>query len=172
MENNISKTIEQKGTINNTVRTLKKGAAHQKGLSIPEVLIGLFILALIYFAVFESGGGASTDTLISKASTQLLTIKNAGDLYRASNNGSYNGASVTNFAGFNIKPFTDGVSQSAFGTTITAAASNSDADLTITLATPGSFECEGVLKRVQTMAGLTTPAPTCSAANLLTAVFD
>lgn len=145
----------------------------QTGVTLPELGLYVGVLAILGVIIAASYGNVQAGIKVEAAYGEVVKLMSAAQAYRAApaRSGSYAGVSVTVLAtdGYNVRPFTTGTAQNAYGLTTTVAAAGTPAgsDATLTYQVGIAADCEQLEERFNGVAGV-KGAPTCGTAAPIT----
>lgn len=141
----------------------------KQGFTLIELLIYVGVLASAGVFIVTQFSNVTSGSNLERAFTEIEKVRIAAQAYRAAprRQGSYNAISMTQLSvqGYNVRPFTSGVAQNAYGKNITIAAAASGADATIVYQTGENQDCQQLLERYTNSIGVKTPLA-CATTNL------
>lgn len=156
-------------------RFFRSNRNRQSGFTLIELLVVLVAIGIVASFVARIGGNAISSTRIEQANQEIIDLISTGQRYRDTT-GSYTSITVALLKnnGYGLKSYSDGVDENAYGKTsdIDPAGTPAGANALIKYAADSSESCNQLQARVENMPGITTPAPACSAAFVLSFHID
>ena len=152
------------------MRKLSNIINNNRGLTLPELLVYLAVLATVGIFIANRAGNVLDGTRLEQAAQEIQTVMVAGQSYRAVE-GNYGGLVVATGIetlkdnGYNVREYTDGQGENTYGKDITIAAKGTPPDdAEITYETDTASACEQLRDRVENHSG--TSNVVCTAAIL------
>ena len=150
-----------------------KRLARSSGLTLPELLIYVAILATTSIFLATQFANLTAGTQIERGFSEIEKIRAAAIVYRSSpRHTNYTGISISSLAtgGYNIRPFSDGANENAFGRSVIIAPTQNNADANLTYETDNDTACQQLIERYTDVQGIAS-TPTC-AGDTLTLVLE
>lgn len=145
---------------------VKAAMRKQAGITVPQILIGLLIIALIGAAIVSVLAPQVANVRMDNAFNEIYNINTAVQKMKAYK-GNYE--PLTSFAvlaqrGY-VDRYTTGVSENYFDGTVTVVSANENLDATLTYELLNGEDCLNMVDRAEAFPGIVPGTASCAGAN-------
>ena len=147
----------------------------QQGVTLPEMGLYVGVLAILGVVVAAGWGNVQAGIRVEQGYAEIIKVMAAAQAYRSApaNQGSLAGVTVTALVtdGYNVRPFTDGLDENAYGLDITIIQFGTPvgSDAQMTYETGIQADCLQLIERFTNAPGI-KGTPTCATGTLTVVV--